>query len=179
MFKHTSFSCHSKCLTYCVTFEHSYVTVFVWRVMSLFDTPHSNIIHMSLCVSDILFHVWTYLTFIRDLIESHPLTPELSAELFAQKGIGALPFSAVLIEWSQSELEGLQKIWVQAYKNAWHVCVLLCFIKPILGNRYGPGVSPYDRGPGVAGSSPFTLTYHGQAQTLCTPSKSPRKWQPK
>jgi len=25
----------------------------------------------------------------RDLIKSHPLTPELSAELFAQKGIGA------------------------------------------------------------------------------------------
>ena len=57
----------------------------------------------------------------RDLIKSHPLTPELSAELFAQKGIGAFRFSAALIEWSQSELESLQKIWVQAYKNAWHV----------------------------------------------------------
>jgi len=56
-----------------------------------------------------------------DLIKSHPLTPELSAELFAQKGIGAFRFSAALIEWSQSELEGLQRIWVQAYKNAWHV----------------------------------------------------------
>jgi len=57
----------------------------------------------------------------RDLIKSHPLTPELSAELFAQKGIGAFWFSAALIEWSQSELEGLQKFWVQAYENAWHV----------------------------------------------------------
>jgi len=57
----------------------------------------------------------------RDLIKSHPLTPELSAELFAQKEIGSFRFSSVLIEWSQSELEGLQKIWVQAYKNAWHV----------------------------------------------------------
>jgi len=57
----------------------------------------------------------------RDLIKSHLLTPELSAELFAQKGIGAFRFSAALIEWSQSELEDLQKIWVQAYKNAWHV----------------------------------------------------------
>jgi len=56
-----------------------------------------------------------------DLIKSHPLTPELSAELFAQKGISAFRFSADLIEWSHSELEGLQKIWVQAYKNAWHV----------------------------------------------------------
>jgi len=43
----------------------------------------------------------------RDFIKSHSLTPELSAELFAQKGIGAFRFSAALIEWSQSELEGL------------------------------------------------------------------------
>jgi len=57
----------------------------------------------------------------RDVIKSHPLTPELSAELFAQKGIGAFRFLAALIEWSQSESEGLQKIWVQPYKNAWHV----------------------------------------------------------
>jgi len=45
-----------------------------------------------------------------DLIQSHPLTPELSAELFAQKEIGAFRFSAALIEWSQSELEGLQNL---------------------------------------------------------------------
>jgi len=56
-----------------------------------------------------------------DLIKSHPLTPELSAELFAQKGISAFQSSAALIEWSQDELDGLPKIWVQAYKNAWHV----------------------------------------------------------
>jgi len=57
----------------------------------------------------------------RYLIKRYPLTPELSAKLFAQKEISAFWFSAVFIEWSQSELEGLQKIWVQAYKNAWHV----------------------------------------------------------
>jgi len=45
----------------------------------------------------------------RDLIKSHPLTPELSAKLFAQKGIGTFRFLAALIEWWQSELEGLQK----------------------------------------------------------------------
>jgi len=44
----------------------------------------------------------------RDLIKSHPLTPELSADLFAQTGIGAFRFSAALIEWLYSELEGLQ-----------------------------------------------------------------------
>ena len=46
----------------------------------------------------------------RDLIKCYPLTPELSAELFAQNGLSAFKFSAALIEWSQSELEGLQKI---------------------------------------------------------------------
>ena len=34
----------------------------------------------------------------RDLIKSHPLTPEVSAELFAQKGISAFRLSAALIE---------------------------------------------------------------------------------
>jgi len=36
----------------------------------------------------------------RDLIKSHPLTPELSAELFAQTGVSAFQFSAALIKWS-------------------------------------------------------------------------------
>jgi len=57
----------------------------------------------------------------RDLIKNHPLTPELPAELFAPKQISAFRFSAALIDWSQTELKGLQKIWVQAYKIAWHV----------------------------------------------------------
>jgi len=34
----------------------------------------------------------------RDLIKSHLLTPELSVELFAQKGISTFRFSAALIE---------------------------------------------------------------------------------
>jgi len=50
----------------------------------------------------------------RDVFKSHLLTPELSAELFAQKRIGVFRFSTALTKWSQSELEGLQKIWVQA-----------------------------------------------------------------
>ena len=45
----------------------------------------------------------------RNLIKTHPLTPELSAELFAQRGFGAFRFPAALVEWSKSELEGLQK----------------------------------------------------------------------
>ena len=51
---------------------------------------------------------------------AHPPTPELFAELYAQKGIGTFRFSEALIEWSQSELEGLQKIWVQAPRLGIH-----------------------------------------------------------
>jgi len=72
----------------------------------------------------------------RDLVKSHPLTPKLSDELFAQKGIGAFRFSAALIERSQSELEGLQKSGYKRMKT--------------LG------------------------TYHGQLQTLYTPSQLQR-----
>ena len=54
-----------------------------------------------------------------------------------------------------------------------HPCVLLCFIKPILGNRYGPGVSSCqqtsDNNLGVSGSSPFTLT---MSLAIPTPSSS-------
>jgi len=61
----------------------------------------------------------------RYLIKPHPLVPDIStkffAKFFAQKGISAYRFSAALIKWSQSGLEGLQKICVQAHKNAWHV----------------------------------------------------------
>jgi len=41
------------------------------------------------------------------------------------------------------------------------------FINPILGNCYSPGVMPSGRGPGVAGSSPSTLT-----TSLATPVPS-------
>ena len=57
----------------------------------------------------------------RDLIKCHPLALELATELSAHKGIGTLRFSAALIAWSKGELQGLQRICVQAYKNEWHV----------------------------------------------------------
>jgi len=43
------------------------------------------------------------------------------------------------------------------FRTMTRVCVV-CFINSILGNRYGLGVIPQIRGPGVAGSSPSTLT---------------------
>jgi len=57
----------------------------------------------------------------RDLIKCHTLTPELALELFTSKGMGVFRFSAALIEWSESELNDVKRLCVQAYKNAWHL----------------------------------------------------------
>ena len=57
----------------------------------------------------------------RNLIECHPLTPELATELFTSKGMGVFRFSAALIELSESELNDVKRLYVQAYKNAWHL----------------------------------------------------------
>ena len=57
----------------------------------------------------------------RDLIKCHPLTPELATELCTSKSMGVFRFSAALIEWSESELNDVKRLCVQAYKNAWHL----------------------------------------------------------
>ena len=59
----------------------------------------------------------------RDLIKCHPspLTSKLATELFTSKGMGVFRFSAALIEWSESELNDVKRLYVQAYKNAWHL----------------------------------------------------------
>ena len=54
--------------------------------------------------------------------------------------------------------DAVRRCWASLLPHTTCVCVLLCFVDPILGNRYGPGVIPQVRGPGVAGSSPSTLT---------------------
>jgi len=58
----------------------------------------------------------------RDLIRFPPLTPELATELlFTSKGMGVVRFSAALIEWSESKLNDVKRLCVQAYKNTWHL----------------------------------------------------------
>jgi len=57
----------------------------------------------------------------RDLIKCHPLTPELATKLFTSKGIGVFRFLAALIAWSEKELNDVERLCVQAYKNAWHL----------------------------------------------------------
>jgi len=41
--------------------------------------------------------------------------------LFTLNGMGVFRFSAALIEWSESELNDVKRLCVQAYKNAWHL----------------------------------------------------------
>jgi len=76
----------------------------------------------------------------RNLIKCHPLTPELVAELFTSKGMGVFRFSAALIELSESELNDVKRLCVQAYKNAWHLprstaSALFIFLKSHAGKE--------------------------------------------
>ena len=57
----------------------------------------------------------------RNLIKCHHLTPEPATESFTSKGMGVLRFSAALVRWSENELNDLNQLCVQAYKNNWHV----------------------------------------------------------
>jgi len=57
----------------------------------------------------------------RDLIKCHPLTPELVTELFTSTSMGVLHFSVALMKWSESGLNDVKRLCVQAYKNAWHL----------------------------------------------------------
>ena len=81
-----------------------------WKLMKGHDCDK---LCMAWALTYLLLMIATPDSFLRDckrhVIKSLPLTQELSAELFAQNGIGAFRFSAALIEWSQSEWEGLQK----------------------------------------------------------------------
>ena len=65
--------------------------------------------------------VWQKIIAARDLIKCHPLTPELATKLFTSKGMGVFRFSAALIQWSESELNDVQQLCVQAYKNVWNL----------------------------------------------------------
>jgi hypothetical protein len=48
-----------------------------------------------------------------------PLAPEQAIDLFTTIGVGAFRYSAALVPWTESELERLEAVWVQAYKWAW------------------------------------------------------------
>ena len=79
---------------------------------------------------------------VHDLIKCHPLTSELATELFTSQGMGIFRvlFSAALIEWSECELNDVKRLYVQAYKNAWHLprstaSALFIFPKTHAGNN--------------------------------------------
>ena len=57
----------------------------------------------------------------RDLINCNSVTPELATILLTSKGIGVFRFSAALIKRSESELNDVKRLSVQAYKYAWHL----------------------------------------------------------
>ena len=55
------------------------------------------------------------------LLEHHPLTTARAIDLFVSTGVGAFRYSAALVPWTEQEMNDLEKLWIQAYKNAWHL----------------------------------------------------------
>ena len=53
----------------------------------------------------------------RDLIKCHPFTSELATGLFTSKDMGVCRFSSALIEWSESDLNDMKRLCVQAYNR--------------------------------------------------------------
>ena len=83
-------------------------------------------------------------------------------ELFDHLSLNACVWSSYQRHFSPSRTHRFysfqQRLVVAQIQHGACVCVLLCFINPMFGNQYSPGVIPEIRGPGVAGSSPSTLT---------------------
>ena len=57
----------------------------------------------------------------KESIRQHPLEPEEAVDTFVSEGVGIFRYSAALCRWTEKELMQLQRVWVQAYKLAWHL----------------------------------------------------------
>jgi hypothetical protein len=55
------------------------------------------------------------------LLMHHPLETKTAKELFQSMAVSVFRFSAAQVQWSQSELDQLQSLWLQAYKRAEHL----------------------------------------------------------
>ncbi len=51
----------------------------------------------------------------------HPLEAKTAKERFQSMAVSVFRFSAAQVRWSQTELDKLQSLWVQAYKRAHHL----------------------------------------------------------
>ena len=83
------------------------------RYLGYWDTGHSDMRATKV--------VWQTNIVPRDLIKCHPPTPDLATELFTSKNMGVFRFSVALCEWSESELNNVKQLYIQVYKNAWHL----------------------------------------------------------
>lgn len=55
------------------------------------------------------------------ILTHHPLEAKTAKELFQSIAVSVFRFSAAQVRWSQTELDKLQSLWVQAYQRAEHL----------------------------------------------------------
>ena len=56
-----------------------------------------------------------------EMLEGHPLPPDLAVELFKSKALGVFRYSAPFVPWTEQELERLKILWCKGYKRCWKV----------------------------------------------------------
>ena len=54
-----------------------------------------------------------------EVVRGHPLLPELALEIFKSMAIGVFRYSAPFTPWSEAEMEQIQALWCQGYKECW------------------------------------------------------------
>ena len=80
------------------------------------------------------------------ILTHHPLESNIAKELFRSMTVSVFRFSAAQVRWSQTELDKLQSLWVEAYKRAQHLAAstatdILVFLKKLGGKELSTPVN--------------------------------------
>jgi hypothetical protein len=80
------------------------------------------------------------------ILTHHPLEAKTAKELFQSIAVSVFRFSAAQVRWSQTELDKLQSLWVEAYKRAQHLAAstatdILVFLKKLGGKELSTPVN--------------------------------------
>jgi hypothetical protein len=80
------------------------------------------------------------------ILTYHPLEAKTAKELLQSMAVSVFRFLATQVRWSQTELDKLQSLWVEAYKRAQHLAAstatdILVFLKKLGGKELSTPVN--------------------------------------
>jgi hypothetical protein len=71
------------------------------------------------------------------LLTHHLLETKVAKELFQSMSISVFRFSAAQVRWSQTELDQLQSVWIQAYKRAEYLAISMANDTFVFQKKWG------------------------------------------